>query len=90
MIEVPWLDAVGWAGALCLWAFYWLLGSGKVVEAYVFSLISSVFWMVIGVAMVMGYAAHMTSLIALEVVIVSFNIRGIYKWMKKNGNKTVN
>ena len=84
MIELPWLDAVGWVGALCLLTFYWLLGSGHVVQAYIFALIGSIFWMVIGVATLLGYAAHMTSLVALEVVIIIFNIRGIYKWMKKS------
>ncbi len=83
MIEVPWLDMIGWLGAICLGLFYYLLGSGKVVVAYVFSLIGGVFWLTIGVATIMGYAAHMPSLIATEVMVIVLNIRGIYKWMRK-------
>ncbi len=83
MIEAPWLDWVGWGGFVTLGAFYFLLGSGKVVPAYVFSLTSSVFWLVIGTAFMLGYAARMPSLIAMEIMVIGLNIRGIYLWRKR-------
>ena len=85
MTELPWLDVVGWIGFVSLGLFYWLLGSGKVLIAYIFSIIGAGAWMVIGIASEMGYAAELPSLITMEAMIILMNIRGIWKWRKANG-----
>lgn len=89
MTELPWLDLVGWIGFLGLGAFYWLLGSGEVLTAYIFSIIGAGAWLVIGVASEMGYAAELPSLITMETMIILMNIRGIWNWRKDRANPPV-
>lgn len=81
--NLPWMDFLGWAGAMGLFVFYWLLGSKRVVMAYVFGIIGSIMWLVIGILIAMGYATTLPSLIVMESVIIIMNIRGIIAWKKK-------
>lgn len=85
MIELAWLDWVGWVGFAGLIAFYWRLGSGRVLSAYIFSMLGTSAWLVVGIATEMGYAAQLPSLIAVEVAIILMNVRGIIKWRRERG-----
>jgi len=79
-----WLDVLGWAGTIGLFLFYWLLGSKRVVMAYVFGIIGGAMWLTIGILTHFGYAAELPSLVLMESVIIVMNIRGIIKWRKDN------
>lgn len=83
MIELAWLDWVGWVGFAGLIAFYWRLGSGHVLSAYIFSMLGTSAWLVVGIATEMGYAAELPSLIGTEVAIILMNVRGIIKWRRE-------
>ena len=80
MTELPWLDMLGWVGFAGLGAFYWLLGSGKVLQAYIFSMIGAGAWLAVGIAIEFGHMAVLPSLIAMELMVILVNIRGIIKW----------
>lgn len=81
-INLPWLDFVGWAGMLGLGAFYWLVGSGKVLQAYIWGTLGAFAWLVVGIATKLGYASELPSLIFMEVMVIVMNIRGIRNWYK--------
>ena len=81
-INLPWLDFVGWAGMLGLGLFYWLLGSGKVLQAYIWGTLGAFAWLVVGVATKLGYASELPSLIFMEAMVIVMNIRGIRNWYK--------
>lgn len=81
-INLPILDFVGWAGACGLFIFYWLLGSQKVLSAYIFGTLGALAWLAVGIATQMGYASELPSLIVMEVVVIIMNIRGILNWRK--------
>ena len=66
MIELWWLDLIGWVGFVGLGIFYWLLGSGKVLVAYIFGIIGAIAWLIVGIATEMGFAAQLPSLIIME------------------------
>lgn len=87
MIELWWLDLIGWVGFVGLGIFYWLLGSGKVLVAYIFGIIGAIAWLIVGIATEMGFAAQLPSLIIMEAMVILMNIRGIYKWKKEYNNK---
>jgi len=89
MTELPLLDIIGWVGFVGLGLFYWLLGSGKVLVAYIFSIIGAGAWLCVGIASEMGYAAELPSLITMETMIIAMNIRGIYNWRKDKINPPV-
>ncbi len=80
--NLPWLDFVGWGGMLMLGLFYWLLGSGKVLHAYLWGTLGALAWLIVGVATELGYAAKLPSLVAMELMIIGMNIRGIWKWKR--------
>lgn len=80
--DLPWMDALGWIGAAGLFAFYWLIGSKRVLEAYVFGTIGATAWLGVGILTEMGYAAELPSLIVMEAVIIGMNIRGILAWRR--------
>ena len=81
-INLPWLDFVGWTGMLGLGLFYWLLGSGKVLQAYIWGTLGALAWLVVGVATKLGYASELPSLIFMEAMVIAMNIRGIRNWYK--------
>ncbi len=78
--DLPWMDALGWLGAAGLFAFYWLLGSKRVLLAYIFGTLGAAAWLVIGILTELGYAAELPSLIVMEAVIIVMNVRGIIAW----------
>ena len=80
--ELPLMDILGWGGAAGLGLFYWFLGSGKVLKAYVFGTIGALAWLIVGVLTHHGYAAELPSLIGTEALVLVMNIRGIYRWKK--------
>ena len=81
-INLPWLDFVGWVGMFGLGLFYWLLGSGKVLHAYLWGTLGALAWLIVGVATEMGYAAKLPSLIVMESMIIVMNARGIRNWYR--------
>jgi len=87
MIELYWLDFIGWIGLAGLSIFYWLLGSGKVLMAYIYGIIGAMAWLIVGIATKMGYASELPSLIVMEAMVIVMNIRGIYYWKKEQNNK---
>lgn len=72
----------GWLGTIGLFIFYWLIGSGKVVQAYVAGIIGGFFWLLIGVGTMYGIHPTLPSLVLMESVIIIMNIRGIIKWRR--------
>ncbi len=81
-VNLAWLDLIGWAGMVGLGAFYWLLGSGKVLSAYLWGTAGAFAWLIVGVATFLGYAAQLPSLIFMEFMVIVMNIRGIRHWLK--------
>lgn len=77
------LDWLGWAGMLGLGLFYWLIGSGKVLQAYVWGTLGAGAWLIVGVLTYYGYAAQLPSLILMETMVIILNIRGIINWRKQ-------
>jgi len=87
MIETLfWL--LGWGGTIGLFVFYWLLGSGKVVQAYTAGIIGGVFWLIIGIGTMFGVHVQLPSLVLMETVIIVMNIRGIIKWKRGHEKRT--
>jgi nicotinamide riboside transporter PnuC len=83
MVELWWLDWIGWIGFVGLGLFYWLLGSGNVLQAYIFGTIGAVAWLIVGIATQLGFASQLPSLIIMETMVILMNIRGIYNWRKE-------
>lgn len=81
--ELVFLDWLGWGGMIGLGLFYWLLGSGKVLQAYVWGTIGAAAWLAVGVLTQLGYAAQMPSLIFMEAMVIGMNIRGIIHWRRE-------
>lgn len=81
------LDLIGWIGFFGLGAFYWLLGSGKVLQAYVYGTIGAVAWLIVGIFTEFGFASQLPSLIVMEIMVVVMNIRGIINWRKEAKKK---
>lgn len=79
---LPWMDALGWLGAAGLFAFYWLIGSKRVLLAYLFGTLGAAAWLAIGILTELGYAAELPSLIVMESVIIVMNVRGFLAWRK--------
>ncbi len=79
---LPWMDALGWLGAAGLFAFYWLIGSKRVLLAYLFGTLGAAAWLVIGILTELGYAAELPSLIVMESVIIVMNVRGFLAWRR--------
>lgn len=84
--SLPLMDAIGWVGMLGLGMFYWLLGSKKVLAAYVWGTLGAAAWLAVGVATELGYATQLPSLIAMEIMVIIMNIRGILNWRKDRTN----
>jgi len=84
MNELPILDLIGWVGFAGLGLFYWLVGSGKVLQAYIYGTIGALAWLVVGIATQFGYASELPSLITMEIMVVLMNIRGIINWRKSS------
>jgi len=82
LINLPWIDGIGWIGFIGLGMFYWLLGSGKVVQAYYWGIVGGIAWLIIGILTKMGYASELPSLIVMEIMIIGMNIRGIIMWKR--------
>ncbi|MCK5617426.1 hypothetical protein KAR91_86990 [Candidatus Pacearchaeota archaeon] len=78
---------------MSLLAFYWFLGSGKVMKAYTYGTIGAALWLVVGVATTFFAATgQLPSLIFMETAVIFMNIRGIINWRKvakKENNETV-
>ncbi len=81
-VDLPWMDALGWLGAAGLFAFYWLIGSKRVLLAYLFGTLGAAAWLAIGILTELGYAAELPSLIVMESVIIVMNVRGFLAWRK--------
>jgi len=81
--EWGFLDWMGWVGGGSLAVFYWKLGQGKVLEAYVFNIIGSALWLAVGIFTYYGYAAQLPSLIATEAMFIILAVKGIYFWKKE-------
>lgn len=81
------LDLIGWVGFVGLGLFYWLLGSGKVLQAYIYGTMGAIAWLIVGILTEFGFAAQLPSLVMMEIMVVGMNIRGIILWRreKKNG-----
>lgn len=77
------LDYMGWGGGFSLAIFYWKLGKGKVLEAYIFNIIGSALWLAVGIFTYYGYAAQLPSLIATEAMFIILAVKGIYFWRKE-------
>jgi hypothetical protein len=77
------VSVLGWLGFAGLAAFYWLIGSGKVLKAYVFGTIGAVAWLFVGIASYYGAVPELPSLVVMEAMVVAMNIRGIYNWRKQ-------
>jgi hypothetical protein len=73
------LSLLGWLGFAGLMAFYWMIGSGRPIKAYVASSVGAAAFLIIGVAIQMGYQVKLPSLIVMESVIIGLNLRAIYK-----------
>lgn len=76
------LDLLGWLGLFGLGLFYWLLGSGKVLKAYIWGTFGAAAWLVVGILTHFGFAAQLPSLIAMEAMVIVMNIRGIINWRR--------
>lgn len=91
--EINILDLLGWGGTIGLLLFYWFLGSGKVMKAYVYGTIGALMWLVVGIATTFFAASgQLPSLIFMETSVVFMNIRGIINWRKtteKEKNETL-
>ena len=77
------LDYLGWLGGLSLAVFYWELGKGNVLRAYIFNIIGSSAWLVVGVLTYFGFASDLPSLIATEAMFIVLAIKGIIFWRKE-------
>jgi len=77
----------GWLGTLGLFLFYWLLGSGKVLPAYIYGTIGAFGWLIVGIGTMYSVHVQLPSLILMESVVIIMNIRGILNWRKENGNR---
>lgn len=84
LIDVRWLDWLGWFGFLNIALFYYYLSIYKVVRAYGFCIIGGLVWIVIGVATQLGYATGFLSIIAIQIMAIGFSIRGIFTWKELN------
>lgn len=73
------LGLLGWVGFAGLMAFYWMIGSGRPVKAYVASTVGAAMFLIVGVAIQLGYAVKLPSLIVMESVIIVLNVRSIAK-----------
>jgi hypothetical protein len=81
------LDILGWVGFFGLGVFYWLLGSGKVLTAYIWGTIGAAAWLAVGILTHFGFAAQLPSLIIMEAMVIVMNIRGIINWRKSLGQQ---
>lgn len=81
-VDLPWMDGLGWLGAAGLFTFYWLIGSKRVLLAYLFGTLGAAAWLAIGILTELGYAAELPSLIVMESVIIVMNVRGFLAWRK--------
>jgi len=79
-LDLPLMDILGWLGAAGLGVFYWLIGSGKVLRAYIFGTLGAAAWLAVGILTKFGYASELPSLIGMEIMVIIMNIRGIIKW----------
>ena len=77
------LDYMGWLGGGFLAVFYWKLGKGKVLEAYIYNILGSGCWLAVGILTHYGYAAQLPSLIATEAMFILLAAKGIYFWRKE-------
>ena len=78
------LSLCGWLGTLGLFLFYWLLGSGKVLSAYIYGTIGALGWLIVGIGTMYHYHVQLPSLILMESVVIVMNIRGIVNWRKSS------
>lgn len=84
MSDYTWtVNILGWLGTFGLFAFYWLLGSGKVLQAYIWGCFGAAGWLTIGILSHFDIHAEMPSLVLMETVVIIMNIRGIFNWRKQ-------
>jgi hypothetical protein len=79
MTELPILNWFGWLGFAGLMAFYWMIGSGRPMKAYLASTFGAAMFLIIGIASHYGYAAHLPSLSVMEACIIVLNVRAMWK-----------
>ena len=77
------MDAIGWLGFTGLGLFYWQLGSGKVLSAYIYGTLGALAWLAVGVMSHLGIHSELPSLVVMETMVVIMNIRGILHWRKE-------
>jgi hypothetical protein len=82
MTELPILDWFGWLGFAGLMAFYWMIGTGRPLKAYLASTFGAAMFLVVGLASQFGYAAHLPSLWLMESCVIALNVRAIRKLPK--------
>jgi hypothetical protein len=73
------LDLLGWVGFASLMIFYWKIGAGRPATAYFASIFGSLMFLIVGIAMQLGYTAKLPSLIAMEATFIVLNIRALLK-----------
>lgn len=77
------IEILGWAGFAGLMLFYWRLGSGRVLSAYLFGTAGATAWLAVGVLLQCGYVGMLPSLVATEAAVIVMNVRGIMQWRRK-------
>jgi hypothetical protein len=79
LTELPILNYFGWLGFIGLMAFYWMIGTGRPLRAYLASTFGALMFLIVGAASQFGYAAHLPSLWIMESCIIILNLRAIWK-----------
>lgn len=79
MTELPLLNVFGWVGFAGLMVFYWMIGTARPLAAYYASTFGAAMFLIVGLAMQFGYAAHLPALWLMESCVIGLNVRAILK-----------
>lgn len=78
------LDMLGWGGAIGLLAFYWLMGSQRIMAAYAAGTLGGLCWFVVGcVTTFSDTVVSLPSLMIMEAMVIALNVRAMWRWSKK-------
>jgi len=78
------LDLLGWGGAVGLLLFYWLMGSQRIMPAYIAGTLGGVCWFIIGiVTWFWDVSVSLPSLAIMEAMVITLNVRAMWRWHKK-------
>lgn len=78
MIHLNLLDILGWLGFGGLMAFYWMIGKGRPAKAYLASTFGASMFLIVGIAILLGYQAKLPSLVVMETTIIGLNLRSLW------------